>query len=197
MYEWYSCVSGAQRRFHCRHSAAIGTARVARATPHAHARTHTRKHAHTQAHKHTHTYAHTHRHICTHRRTTRKQDINKSPHHDVTVHSAAAGRYWKRLVSDAGERHVVDVTSDSFEAAAAVINGWRLHVLVDLDVWMKGRRPELLALRPAPVQASPFAPSSPRGPRTPTPAPHPHPFPASARRDCATTSERARGRLRD
>ena len=37
-------------------------------------------------------------------------------------------------------------------SAAARINAWGLHVLVDLDVWMKGRRPEILALRPAPLQ---------------------------------------------
>ena len=28
----------------------------------------------------------------------------------------------------------------------------QLHVLVDLDMWMRGRWPELGALRPAPVQ---------------------------------------------
>ena len=38
------------------------------------------------------------------------------------------------------------------QAPAARVNACGLPVLVDLDVWMKGRRPEILALRPAPLQ---------------------------------------------
>ena len=42
----------------------------------------------------------------------------------------------------------------TFVAAAALINTARLHVLVDLDMWMRGRWPEVLALRPAAVQVA-------------------------------------------
>ena len=58
-----------------------------------------------------------------------------------TLKGHEESRYWRRLVRDAGEGRVVDVTSVSFDTAAAMVNSWQLHVLVDLDVWMKGRRP--------------------------------------------------------
>ncbi|KAJ1484042.1 glycosyl transferase family 41-domain-containing protein [Baffinella frigidus] len=69
-----------------------------------------------------------------------------------TLFGAEGSRYWKRLVAAAGDDRVVDVSGEGFEDAAQVVNARQLHVLVDLDVWMKGRRPEILALRPAPVQ---------------------------------------------
>jgi protein O-GlcNAc transferase len=40
----------------------------------------------------------------------------------------------------------------SYRDAAAAINSDRIRVLIDMDVWMKGRRPEILALRPAATQ---------------------------------------------
>uniref|UniRef100_A0A7S4PES0 protein O-GlcNAc transferase n=1 Tax=Guillardia theta TaxID=55529 RepID=A0A7S4PES0_GUITH len=61
-------------------------------------------------------------------------------------------RYWKRLQRSTTSDQIADVTSLPFEEAASLINMRGIHVLVDLDVWMKGRRPEILALRPSPVQ---------------------------------------------
>ena len=45
-----------------------------------------------------------------------------------TLKGHEGSRYWQRVVRDAGAGRVVDVTNDSFDAAAATINGWQVCV---------------------------------------------------------------------
>eukprot|EP00698_Gefionella_okellyi_P020991 TRINITY_DN6687_c0_g1_i1.p1 TRINITY_DN6687_c0_g1~~TRINITY_DN6687_c0_g1_i1.p1 ORF type:complete len:642 (-),score=139.37 TRINITY_DN6687_c0_g1_i1:1964-3604(-) len=48
--------------------------------------------------------------------------------------------------------HFRDVSGLSNEDAAAVIRADKLHVCVDLNGWIDGARPKVLAMRPAPIQ---------------------------------------------
>lgn len=58
----------------------------------------------------------------------------------------------RRLVASFDEFH--DVSRMSFDTAAARIEADRIDILVDLKGYTSGARPEILALRPAPLQVS-------------------------------------------
>jgi len=48
--------------------------------------------------------------------------------------------------------HMRDLSRLSHEDAASVIYADNLHILIDLNGWIDGARPKVLAARPAPIQ---------------------------------------------
>jgi len=70
------------------------------------------------------------------------------PSHDLP----ASTPYLARLAASVPPGRLYHVAHMPFHEAASTINQHHLHVLIDLDVWMKGRRPEILAMRPAAMQ---------------------------------------------
>ena len=68
--------------------------------------------------------------------------------------AAAAGRRWQRLHAAVRERGIIDLTLLDDAAASATLRAARPDIIVDLNGFTGGGRPELLAARAAPLQVS-------------------------------------------
>jgi predicted O-linked N-acetylglucosamine transferase (SPINDLY family) len=69
----------------------------------------------------------------------------------ATLDRSTAGDRYRAEIADAAD-HFVDLSRLSFRAAAERVAGDQIDILVDLTGYMRHSRPQVLALRPAPLQ---------------------------------------------